>query len=628
MENRQPHGEDSLDALRERVYAREEDTGRARMARYERPRMDASDPHGANDVGGVATDWNIPVPVPPAPQPKRSFRALFIAGGIVFFLTSAIIASLMIVFGNQDISANNIKISAQAPFAVGGGEEARITVSVQNNNAVSITDATLIVEYPNGTEIDGARARELTVKRYSLSAVASGESVNTELRPHLFGEENDEKEIKVSLEYHVSGSAATFYREGDPIHVKISSSPVSVVLDSVSTITSGQEYILTATVISNSPTELRNVLVSAAYPRTFDVKSVEPAAVAGRNTWRIDSLKPGEQTKITIVGILSGERQTIQAVDISVGLASDVDASKLTSVLSTARKEVLIEAPFLGIALDVNQKTGETISLPLDTELTAGVTITNTLPDTIHDVAVTVRLSGNAYSPQGVSVTGGYFDVGAHTITFDKVENSDLQSMGPGETRKLFFSVTPNSAAGRTPELKITIDAAAARTSDVSAARDLSAAQVMSIRFVSAAAGFASIEPVSGPYPPHVGKETQYRATFSVQGGGNEYTDVALAAFVPRGVSIVGDLPEGVVWTASTRKLVWTIGSLPAGATREAQVTFSHTPTALDVGKVITLLQEQSLSGNDRFTKDPIVSSLPSLTSETGDSGTSGQVRE
>ncbi len=625
MENRKPQGDDALEALRERVYAREENVQRTRTARYERPHEVVA------SSGATNTDWNIPdlPPEPPVPAPKkRSLRTMVIMGGVAFFLVSSIVASLMLVFGNQDISANNIKISTQAPFAVGGGEEARITVSVQNNNAVAITDATLIVEYPNGTEIDGTRARELTVKRYALSAVARGESVNTELRPHLFGEEHDEKEIKISLEYHVAGSAATFYRESDSVRVQISSSPVSIVLDSVSTITSGQEYVLTATIISNSDTELRNVLVSAAYPRTFDVKRVEPTAVAGRNTWRIDSLKPGEQTKITIVGVLSGAQQTIQAIDVSVGLASDVNTSKLASVLSTARTEVLIEAPFLGIDLSVNQKTGETISLPLDTTVTGSVRITNTLPNTIYDVALTVHLAGSAYSPQNLSVQDGYFDVGANTITFDKIEDSRLAQMAPGETREMSFSLTPNTAAGRTPEINLSIDAAAARTSNTSATRDLSAAQSMNIRFVSSMAGFASIEPGEGPYPPHVGKETHYKATFSVEGGGNEYVGVGLTALVPRGVSIIGDLPAGVVWDASVRKLTWTIGALPAGASKQVQVTFGHTPTTLDVGSVPTIVQAQTLSGTDRFTKDVVTITLPALTTETGDSGSSGQVRE
>ena len=621
--------EGSVDTARERLYEREEKREAEHLPRYSH---EAYGVRKSKEQEDVATDWDIPEDVPQeAPavmsyKPKRSYRAIALTFGVVFFIISSAIAALYLTFGNQDISGSNIRISVNAPYAVGGGEEANIIISVANNNSTAITEAELIVEYPQGTEIDGERSRELVVKRYPLQTIASGETVNTELRPRLFGEENDEKDIRVSVEYKVDGSAATFYRESDPVRVVISSSPVSIVLDSVTSITSGQEYVLTATLISNSDADLTNLIVQATYPRTFDVKSSEPTAVAGRNTWRIEKLEPGEETKITIVGILSGDRETIQAIDVSVGLASQVDTSKLTSTLSTARMEVLIEAPFLAIELSANRQNADTVAFAIGQEVQMDAKITNTLTQPIYNIALLARLTGTAADLTKVSATKGYIDLGEGIITFDKIEDAALTQLNPGESRTITFGFTPKADV-RTPEIIVSLDVAAARSDSATAARDLSAARKMTIRFISAISVLSVIEHVSGIHPPRVGEKTEYRATFSVQGGGNESRDSALTAQVPRGV-MVDALPAGVTFTESTRTLTWTIGTIAANEPKTVVVPLSHTPTVLEVGTRPTLVQPQTVVSTDQFTRQQVTLTLPALTTQTANSQSDGQVQQ
>src|SRR3989338_3650552 len=620
--------EGGVDAARARLYERETPQASAPLERYthEKYKVDAE--------AARAGDWEIteeaPVVEVPAPAaqevrvPKRSYRVLALTFGVVFFVLSSAIAALYLVFGNQDISGSNIRISVDAPYAVGGGSEAAIVVSVTNQNETPITDVQLIVEYPQGTEIDGERSRELVVKRYAMQTVQSGETVNTKLNPRIFGEENEGKDIRVSVEYRVEGSAATFYRESDPVRVLISSSPVSIVLDSVTSITAGQEYVLTATLISNSDADLEDLIVQANYPRTFEVKLTEPAAIAGRNTWRIEKLAPGEEAKITIVGILSGERETIQAIDISVGLASKVDTTKLASTLSTARTEVLIEAPFLNVTLTANREDADTVAFAIGQVVQMEAVITNTLTQPIHDIAVLAKITGTAADLTKVDADTGYIDLAGGVITFDKVEDSALARLDPGASHKINFNFTPKADV-RTPEALVTLDVAAARSDAVGAARDISAAKQVTIRFISAMSAFSVSEHVGGSYPQHVGKTTEYRALISIQGGGNEVKDAVFTATVPRGV-IVGALPAGVSFNESSRTLTWTIGTVASNEPETITVPLSHTPTVLEVGTRPALMQSQTLTGIDRFTQQKVTMTLSTLTTATGDDAGSGEV--
>src|SRR3989338_5839858 len=161
--------EGGVDAARARLYEREAPQASTPLERY------THEKYKAETEVQRAGDWEIPDEAPvvealaPVAQeveaPKRSYRALALTFGVVFFVLSSAIAALYLVFGNQDISGSNIRISVDAPYAVGGGSEAAIVVSVTNQNETPITDVQLIVEYPQGTEIDGERSRELVVKK-------------------------------------------------------------------------------------------------------------------------------------------------------------------------------------------------------------------------------------------------------------------------------------------------------------------------------------------------------------------------------------------------------------------------------------------------------------------------------
>ena len=172
--------------------------------------------------------------------PKRSYRLKILFAGFAFFVLAMGISSMFLAFGRNSISGENITISATGPFTIGGGEELQMQVGITNGNTVPIESATLIVEYPNGTQSSTEEGKELFTQRLSLETIKQGETINIPLRARVFGEENEEKIVRVSVEYRVQGSNATFFKEADPLRFKISSSPVIVRADTLKKISSGQ----------------------------------------------------------------------------------------------------------------------------------------------------------------------------------------------------------------------------------------------------------------------------------------------------------------------------------------------------------------------------------------------------
>ena len=84
--------------------------------------------------------------------------------------------------------------------------------------------ADLLVEYPKGTRSSGNLGQELLRSRDSLGDIAPGERVKSSVKAVLFGEENTQKNIVVTVEYRVAGSNAIFYAEKQ-YQLTLSSSP-------------------------------------------------------------------------------------------------------------------------------------------------------------------------------------------------------------------------------------------------------------------------------------------------------------------------------------------------------------------------------------------------------------------
>ena len=180
-------------------------------------------------------------------------------------------------------------------------------IGITNGNAVPIESATLIVEYPSGTQSATEKGKELFSERLSLETIKQGETVNIPIKAIVFGEENEEKTINVSVEYRVQGSNATFFKEAEPLHFKISSSPVVVRADVLKKISSGQETDIKLTVVSNSRNALSQVLVKAEYPTGFDFTKSSPAPSHSQNVWLIENLEPEKEAEIIITGVVVGK---------------------------------------------------------------------------------------------------------------------------------------------------------------------------------------------------------------------------------------------------------------------------------------------------------------------------------
>lgn len=538
-------------------------------------------------------------------------RTKIIAVAVIFFVVALALSSSFLFFGQNTISGDNITIDVEAPFVIGGGEELSLTIAVTNKNAVAVESATLIVEYPPGTQDATISGKELFRERVPMGSIKPGEVLRIPVKARMFGEENEEKTITIFVEYRVTGSNATFFKEAQPLAVKISSSPITLSIEGIREVSSGQELELTLMLASNASSPLLNLLVQAEYPFGFDFSESNPKTVKGQNLWSIASLAPGAKEKIILKGVMVGGSAEARTVTFSVGVPSDRDRFSLASVLATAKTEITLTDPFVGLKVTTNGREDKVISVGQNDLVTASITFENTLQDTIYDGAITVALSGSGLNVGDVNPSNGFYNSSVGTIIWDKSHVPGLGVLAPGGRETVTFTIRDaNLDAERTPQVSYDVSVSGRRVSEDRVPQKLTNIISRTIRFESVVSlsshGLYSIGPFTntGPMPPRAEAVTQYTILLNAQNGSNELADSAVSMTLLSYVTWLGAVSgdDNIAYNPSTREVTWTIGSLGANTIANVAFQVSFLPSVSQVGSIPTLVGEQRLRATDRFT--------------------------
>jgi len=625
--------EDRLRELRERLYSRgapppsqprHELTDESHPVPHTWQRNEVTPPP---QTRAVAPETPL-VPSDPIPmrRPKTSYRIKIITLGLLFFVVALALSGSFLLFGKNMISGDNISIEVkerEGRFAVAGGGELNLQITIGNQNTVPIESATLILEYPGGTQSLTEQGKELFRERKELNRIQAGEVVNIPVGARVFGEENEEKIVRASVEYRVQGSNATFFKEAEEFRFKISSSPVVLFVENVSKSASGQEVELKLSVSSNSPSPVSDILVKAEYPAGFEYIDSTPAPVSGRDTWSVSSVAPAEKKSITLKGVLTGKQDEKKIFKFTVGVANERDKLTLASVFTTQTEEILIEQPFLDLAVAINGKSDNELVLVPGTAAEGTITLTNSLSVAIRDAKIQLHIEGESFDESHVA--GGFYDSTTDTITWDASSFDVLQVLEPGRSATVVFGITPkdNASTARTPQISLSISAEAKRLSEDSVSQRLtgtlqknikveSVVQLLSSVFYSAGAF-----PNTGPVPMRAEEATTYSVMMYVKNGTNAMADGVVTAMLPPYVTWLDKTTTPTVFTYNpqTREVSWKVGDLEAGKEREVEFQISVRPSLTQVGDLLTLVNTQRLKATDRFTGTTLRSESLPLTS-------------
>ena len=594
-----------LDELRKRLYARG-------------PVSSGVERHELTDTPvDVSADWDLPEEDHTVAEHPHRYRKFVLIASVVIFTLVAAASAAYFYFGNNRISGENITFNIAGNNNISGGETVSFQIGVTNQNSVAIEGASLIVKYPEGTRSVTEPVKNLYEERIDVGMLGPGEAKNIQLQVAVYGKENQQSQIKATLEYRIVGSDSVFYKDAEPFNVQIISSPIILQVDSVRRVSAGQPVQITVKVKSNTNKVLKDVLITSRYPSGFTYKTAVPEPLYNQNVWKIDELKPEETETIIINGTIVGLTNEGLVVDFTAGAALTDNEFIVGSLLSEARAEFVLEQPFIAVDIDIAGDRDKSVVLDEDKSSVVQVAIKNTLKEPVYDMVVEVIPSGNALRADSIQSRQGFYDSNKNLVRWDVSNTPEFVQVQPGQVRTLNFSIDP-VLGQMTASFNIAVNVYAKRIAEPAAVQQLIGTVTAEARYASAASIEGILSHVNGPLPPKPGQATRYQVKLVAAGGANNLRNAVVTTSLPTFVEWQNEFsgPGTVTFNPISRQLEWNIGDINSGTTKELLFALNFLPSTSQINTTPILVNNLNLSAVDRFTNTPVTTSVGGITSE------------
>ncbi|MBI5003873.1 hypothetical protein HZC00_02165 [Candidatus Kaiserbacteria bacterium] len=592
----------------------------------------------------VGEDWMHPdegvsgtIIAPRGLTVMRSILQWLLVAAAVFFVGSILFFAYYFTFGSGSLSAsaNNIDLIVSGPPQVAGGEPTEIQVSITNRNRVPLELSQLVVTYPDGTRSVNDLLTPLPSIRQDLQTIQPGETKQGVLNAIFSGQAGEHKDVKVELEYRLSGSNAIFVASRD-YSLLFGTSPLTIAVDGNTSAISGQPVSMTVSVSSNSNTTVRDVILHADFPFGFSFTDASPHA-SDAGVWNLGDIGPGQKKEVVIDGTLLGEMGDDKVFDFTAGGRTNASSTSISTQFAENPFSINVAEPFLGLSMSVNRSTGSNVVLAPGDLVQVILNYVNNLPTQITDAVIVARLSGVAVDGATVQSSDGFYRSTDNIMLWDKITTEGrLGVISAGQKGSVTFSFKVPDAATinniSSPYIDISVNAKGNRISEVGAPQNLQSATVEHIALASdlqlSAQGLYFQNPFgsTGSLPPQAGKETNYAIVFTIKNTTNKIIGAKVTAVIPPYVRWLGShapASENLTFNQNSSTFTWDVGDIEPGVgmgdtpPRQLAVSIGFDPSTSQVGQQPVLIQGITLIGTDDSTKAKITrTTRPDVTTD------------
>lgn len=608
----------SLERARERLYAPDAIPQETRV-----PLAAASD-------RSVPHEWReppLPIAMPTAKPHHLRLASIFFTGATVFFVLALVIAGYLFYFGGNSVSVNKVDIAVQGPTTIAGGDTVPLLISITNKNASALDDATIEVDFPDGTRSADNVSQPLPRYTEHLGTLASGQIVTRTIKAVVFGGAGQTLEFPISFSYGTQGSNATFVKKST-YPITISSTPLSVSVDTLAETVSGQPLTIALTVRSNTTVPISNVVLDAVFPFGFTVTSSSVPLSGSR--FSLGTIEPGALKTIQLSGTLAGQDTEQRVFHFTVGTGG-VSGDKILAYM-TQDATVSIAAPFIQTTLALNGDLSANAILAPSKRTNVTVSYANTLATAVTNASVAITLSGNGVDYNSIQTTSGFYQSATHTVVFSRDTDSSLASLAPGASGigTFSFSTVPANSTLRSPSVTFTISVSGTRMGQSNVPETVTASATKTAKILTTVALSAAALHTSGgltntgPIPPRANQATTYTIVWKAINSGSSVAGSSVSATLPGYVSYTGKTggAGSFSYDTASRTVTWSLGDLPQGNSLQGVFQVSFTPSVTQVGSAPTLTSSATFSGYDRYAGVQTSVTVDPATTETkGDPG-------
>ncbi len=585
----------------------------------------------------VNEDWQKPKDLLIVEETNKSsynplFRGLLIFA-IIFFVASLAIATVVYLRGSNVISPNNIAISVVTPVSVAAGQILTLDIDIVNKNNSALELADLSFDYPEGTKSSADFSTPLKSVLLSINTINPGQTIHQSVKAVLYGEENSHQNIKVTLTYRLPGSNAVYTKENN-YSILIASAPVTLTVDSLKEINSGQDLNLKAHIISNSSSDLENLLLKIDYPFGFTFKNATPTPTFQNNFWNLGKLSIHDSRDITISGRISGEDGDQRVFHFYTGTSNNPNQVKIDTIFINNSQTVAISKPFFASVLTFDGDPSEIHAIRSGQLVHGQIDWQNNLSTPINNASIELKLAGPILDKTSVEAGGGFYRSVDNTLMWDKNNIPDLGTIPPGAKGAVYFTFKTldptflTMRSYRNPIITFSENVHGQRLSDTKAPELITATASSTLKVASnlllSSSVVHSVGPFAntGPIPPKAEILTTYTINWALTNSYNRADSVKVTATLPSYVNWTGQIApktEDLTYNPINRQVTWKISNLDAGtgflnSPRAVAFQLSLLPSISQVGDSPILVDNQLVEGVDSFTASQLFSKNNALT--------------
>ena len=218
----------------------------------------------------------------------------------------------------------DVTIEFEGNEEVASGEETVFTLVYTNNETVLIRDVEIVVRYPEDFIFLESAPTEPVNSYNTLWKIGSldvGETQRLEITGQILGEVGSAKELQATISYTPLNFHSRF-SERTTLSSSIKDSVIGVAIEAPLNIINGQEVEYTVTYTNKSTADINDVVFRITLPEEFELVGFEPEPTREKD-WEIETLLAEEEQSITIIGVVSGDREEAHEVVAQAGIVQN-----------------------------------------------------------------------------------------------------------------------------------------------------------------------------------------------------------------------------------------------------------------------------------------------------------------
>jgi|GEM_PF-749242 len=559
----------------------------------------------------------------------------------VFAALLAVSIAGFIVFSNlnqETFTNERVTFKIEPPISVISGELQTYTIIISNNEKVNLYNLNISLLYPEFFQYVSSTPEATGDKGnvWDISVLKIGETKEIKLAGRISAGLGDILNLSGILTFKPENINAEFNQKAS-VDLGVNSSILTLTIEAEEKVLANKNAEYAINLKNFGETVLKDIEVTAEFPAGFTVVSSQPPAKEGyNNIWMIVSLatsSPEAATsspeQIKIIGNYAG---LIESGNQEIRIKASIRPGGNSVLLAEQSAVTNVIKDQLELSLVING-SGEDQAVSFGDLLFYTLTYKNTGQEELKNVGLTAYLKSEVLDWETLMDDNNGKKKG-ETIVWTGKEAPQLLSLRPGEAGEISWQIRVkdladlNQAAVTKFNIENHVEAGLANSdggTDTIVSRTVNNS-INSDLDLQASARYYNEDNLAlgaGPIQPQAGSASSYNIKLALANNLHNIGNIIITATLPNNVN--WDNKEShntgeVAYSAKARKITWMISQLPKTARgTEANFNLSIAPAESDLGRVLILLPEISLTAKDLDTGASISKTVKAITTAFND---------